>query len=51
MSFNNDEDECPALVPIDTVDGNDDISKEISGKPDSPGQRVPVTIVTGFLGI
>ena len=35
----NEEDECPVLVPIDEFT---DASK--------PNQRVPVTIVTGFLG-
>ena len=40
----NEEDECPELVPIDLV-GNAD--HKIPGNPD---QRVPVTIVTGFLG-
>lgn len=39
-----DEDECPELVPIDICNNAKD---EISGNPD---QRVPVTIVTGFLG-
>ena len=37
-----DEDECPELVPIDIFNNAKD---EISD------QRVPVTIVTGFLGI
>ncbi len=44
MSENGDENECPELVPIDSF-GN--AEKDMSGKPD---QRVPVTIVTGFLG-
>ena len=45
MSENVDEDECPELVPIDILNN----AKEgVSGKSE---QRVPVTIVTGFLGI
>jgi hypothetical protein len=44
MSENEEEDECPELIPIDSL-GNAEY--KITGKPD---QRVPVTIVTGFLG-
>ena len=42
---NVDEDECPELVPIDILNNT---QEGLSGKSD---QRVPVTIVTGFLGI
>ncbi|XP_028404451.1 COBW domain-containing protein 1-like [Dendronephthya gigantea] len=52
MSFNDDQDDCPVLIPINSssVDGNDGINEKTSGKSDSSEKRVPVTIVTGFLG-